>query len=430
MPEPLHLELPTFRPRKKSSVFLRLLPLWVLLAGIAVFLLWPRTPEITSAWAVLDGPVRPIVSDFSARLDAVFVHEGDSVKQGQILARMDTSAFARHFADAGRETAALRAASGPPGPPDMEEMAQRLKDAQETERNMTRRIALARHEEEMRRRAREDRVAEHVRAQLYRRTLDSRGGEYAVGKTAYAAAREAEARAKNAMDDAAAAFEAYSRERAALDQELTRIREEILRYKQLASRNRYEPHALAAASPASPATPAQKPDGNLYAPQDGRILPGMAAVGQIIQRGEPVLVLLPATQGTASATAAMAYFAPQAGMELKVGQACSVALPEGVRLDGKIQEVLPKQPLPVSAPQTENATTGNATPENAPQDTPRRAASPNALTPPHAPQASSLPVEQKHYVPVRISLEATDTALVPGTIVTCTVKSSLWSRLF
>ena len=220
MSEPLRLDPPVSgrSPRLRHA----LLACGLLLAALCCWW-WLQPPGPTSVRAVVDGMVFPVVSPFSARVEAVFVAEGDRVRQGQVLARMDTTELKERFAAAGRETAALRAPSGPPG---MEEMAQRLRAAQEAEQDMTRRLGLARHEEDMKRRVREERVAEHVRAQLHRRSLDNQGGEAAVGKARHTAAREAETRTRQDMERAAADFEAASRERAALDQELARIRQE------------------------------------------------------------------------------------------------------------------------------------------------------------------------------------------------------------
>lgn len=105
-------------------------------------------------------------------------------------------------------------------------------------------LAQARNEEEAKRIQREDRVTEHVRAQLAVRSLDSQGGERAVGKSRYATARRAEGEARARMQSAKDEFEQVSRMRAALDQELGRVRDEMLRARQLASRNRYAPSAV------------------------------------------------------------------------------------------------------------------------------------------------------------------------------------------
>lgn len=93
--------------------------------------------------------------------------------------------------EAGREVNGMRVMAGPPS---MEETAARLKQAQTAEQEMVRRIAQARHEEDQKQKNREDRVAEHVRAQLALRTLDSQGGEHAVGAARYAAAKQAKCR--------------------------------------------------------------------------------------------------------------------------------------------------------------------------------------------------------------------------------------------
>lgn len=397
--EPLRLDPPVSGPRHSPRLRHVLLACGLLLAALCCWW-WLQPPGPTSVRAVVDGMVFPVVSPFSARVEAVFVAEGERVQQGQVLARMDTTEMKERFAAAGRETAALRAPSGPPG---MEEMAQRLKAAQEAEQDMTRRLGLARHEEDMKRRVREERVTEHVRAQLHRRSLDNQGGEAAAGKARYTAAREAETRARQNMERAAADFETASRERAALDQELARIRQEMLHDRQMASRSRSA--VLTNTGPAA-ALPAL-PDGNLRAPADGRILPGMARAGQTVPRDAPLLFLLPEGRDGAESYWVMAYFSPENRDALQAGQACSVLLPDDTVLDGRILEVLENRELPPDMP------------------LPPRSSEKSGA--PHAPHTAS---GQQH-VPVRVGLDLGKGPVpLPGTSATCTVRPSFFRNRF
>lgn len=346
MPEPIYLQMPEAPLKKHGLQFLRLLPVWILVFLAALGWWWIEAGRITSTWAMLDGMVYAVSSEFPARVDAVTVREGDRVKKGQVVARLDASGYAKRMGEAGREAAGLRVM----GPPGTEETSARLRQAQEAEQAMSRRIALARHEEDLKQKAREDRVAEHVRAQLALRTLDSQGGEHAVGAARYAAAKQAEMQTRLAKERAMVEFEQVSLVRAAMDQELARVRDETLRYKQMASRNRYAPQYVAGAlGAAMNAAPQQVVDGNLYAPHDGRILRGMAMPGQTVQSGDPVVLLLPEGSEAQKSFWVIAYFTQDAANALKPGQKCAVSLQNGVTLAGRIYDRLDPQPLPPGA---------------------------------------------------------------------------------
>lgn len=347
MPEPIYLQMPEPRLKKHGRMFLRLLPLWVVGCLVAAGWWWIESGRVTSTWAMLDGMVYAVSSEFPAKVESVAVREGDRVKKGQVLARLDARAYAGRVGEAGREAAGLRAMAGPPS---IEETAARLKQAQDSEQEMVRRIALARHDEDLKQKAREERVAEHVRAQLALRTLDSQGGERAVGSARYAAAKQAEAQTRLAKERAIVEFEQVSLVRAAIDQELARVRAEALRYKQLASSNRYAPKYVAGAlGAAMNAVPQNAVDGNLYAPQDGRILRGIAMPGQSVQRGEPVVLLLPEGKEAQKSFWLLAFFTQDAANALKPGQKCAITLKNDTRLEGRVYDRLDPQPLPPNA---------------------------------------------------------------------------------
>ena len=347
MPEPMYLQMPEAPLKKHGRLLVRLLPLWVIAALIAGGWWWLEAGRISSTWAMLDGMVYTVSSEFPARVESVMVREGDHVKKGQVVARLDASNYARQLAAAGSEGANLRVMAGPPG---MDETAARVRQAQDAEQDMVRRIALARHEEDRKQKNREDRVAEHVRAQLALRTLDSQGGERAVGSARYAAAKQAEAQTRLAKERAIVDFEQASLVRAAIDQELARVRAEALRYKQLASNNRYAPKYVAGALGAvMNAVPQNAVDGNLYAPQDGRILRGIAMPGQSVQRGEPVVLLLPEGKEAQKSFWLLAFFTQDDANALKPGQKCAITLKNDTKLEGRVYDRLDPQPLPPNA---------------------------------------------------------------------------------
>lgn len=375
MTENITLELPA-PAQGGRRLLLRLLPLWLLLAAGAGLALWLLTGRVASVRAVLDGMVFPVAADFPATVAALEVRPGDRVRQGQPVARMDGS-HARRLAEARREVAGLR----PPAAPDMEAHAARLKAAQAAEMDMARRLADARGAEARARKLREERVADHVRAQLALRSLDSRGGAEAVGQSAYASARQAEAKARARMEQAAAEFEQASLSRAAVDQEMERLRAEMLEQRRLLARaDRGGGHVRQALGQGP--RDGLPPDGAalLRAPADGRILEPLAEPGQMLERGEPVALLLPDSGGSAWV---LAHFAQADAKSIQPGQKCDVTIEaDGIALSGTVRDVLPP-----AMPENDESTGGEA------------------------------------LVPVRIDLDAADGLPPPGAAARCVVRT-------
>lgn len=337
MAESLYLEMPV----RKKSFAARLMRLPIVISAVAGVLIglcwwWLASGRVDSVWGMLDGMIYAVSPDFSGSLAAIGVREGDRVETHQPVGRMDAGGFTRQLRQSGQEAVRLR-------PPDMQETAARLKQAQEAEKDIVIRLAQARNEEEAKRVQREDRVTEHVRAQLAVRSLDSQGGERAVGKSRYATARRAEGEARARMQSAKDEFEQVSRMRAALDQELGRVRDEMLRARQLASRNRYAPSA---ASRPSSGPLSVEVDDTLYAPVSGRVLRTLAVPGQVVQRGDPVMLILPEGLQETQSFWVLAYFPLESQQDIKVGQACAVRLAGGEQVNGQVAELLAPQPLP------------------------------------------------------------------------------------
>ncbi|WP_165077411.1 MULTISPECIES: HlyD family efflux transporter periplasmic adaptor subunit [unclassified Desulfovibrio] len=335
MTEALTLELPTAGspgrwPRRR---LLALLIALLVLAGAALAW-WLYSGRVTSVAARLDGMVHVVAPRFSGHVASLDVKEGDTVAQGQPVGSMEAGTYDRHLAQAAAEAASLRPAQGP----DMVESAARLRQAQEAERDFVVRMAQARNEEDRLRLLREERVTEHVRAQLALRGLDSQGGESTAGKEKYAAAREAEAMARSRKEAAAADFERASLMRAALEQELERIRQEIMAARNHASQQRQ--------NAARRALPEQlSADGTLYAPVGGTVLRRLAEPGQLLQAGEPALFIAPAGAAARDAFWVDAWFPAGDGASIRAGQRCSVRI-GSASVSGTVREVLPPQPLP------------------------------------------------------------------------------------
>jgi membrane fusion protein (multidrug efflux system) len=331
MAETAHLELSPPSPENSGRSFRR--PLLVaLFAGIfalsALGGWWLAGGRIRSVSAALDARLSPVAPEFSARLEEITVREGDRVSARQAVGRVDASGYARQLREAGKDAAALR-------PTLMEETAERLKALQAAEKAVVERLARSRNEEEARRRIREDRVMEHVRAQLALRSLDSQGGGKAVGKARYQEARLAEEQARLKMEAAREDFEKFSRMRAVADQELRRIREEGQTTRGAAGGVRQVPADI---------------DGTLYAPVNGTVLRAPAAPGQMVKRGQPVLLILPDDGGMEDAFRIVAYFPLEIKDKLGVGQPCDVRFDgEADAVRGEVVELMTPQTLPGDA---------------------------------------------------------------------------------
>lgn len=384
MPEALTLELPPVGRHGRWPVrHLLAVLLALLVLAAAALACWLYTGRVTSVAARLDGMVHVVAPRFSGHVASLDVKEGDAVARGQAVGSMEASTYDRHLAQAAGEVAALRLQQAP----DMAESAARLRQAQEAERDFAVRMAQARNEEEKLRLLREERVAEHVRAQLALRGLDSQGGERIAGKEKYAAAREAEAQARGRKEAAVADFERASLMRAALEQEMERIRQEVMAARNHASQQRQ--NATRSALPEQLSA-----DGTLYAPVGGMVLRRLAEPGQLLQAGEPALFIAPAGAAARDAFWVDAWFPAGDAGSIHAGQRCSVSIGQA-SVSGTVREVLPPQPLPE----------GLGTPS---QDDGSAA----SLRRPVA------------YIPVRISLDGSlPQGATPGASAKCTVMS-------
>lgn len=335
MPELDSLELPApgrARFWTRSRLLFSLLVLLLMAAAIAGW--WWLSGNVDSVAGRLDGMVHMVAPQFSGRLANLGVKEGDLVNAGQHVGSMDVEAYDRRLAEAASEAAALRPTPGP----DMVESAARLRQAQEAERDFAVRMAQARHEEDRLRLLREERVTEYVRAQLALRSIEAQGGERAAGKEQYAAVREAELMARNRKEAAVADFERASLARAALDRELERIRQETM-----ATRNHASQQRQRAALGGKPEM--LKADGALFAPVQGSVLRRLAEPGQMLQAGEPALLIAPVGTAARDAFWVDAWFPVSADDSLKPGQRCRIRIGDA-SLSGTVREILPIQPLP------------------------------------------------------------------------------------
>lgn len=238
MAESLYLEMPV----RKKSFAARLLRLPIVISAVAGVLIglcwwWLASGRVDSVWGMLDGMIYAVSPDFSGSLRQCGCGKGIEWRRTAGGAhgrrRLCRPVASKRIQEAVR----LR-------PPDHAGNRGPAQAGSGSGKRHCHTACPGRNEEEAKRIQREDRVTEHVRAQLAVRSLDSQGGERAVGKSRYATARRAEGEARARMQSAKDEFEQVSRMRAALDQELGRVRDEMLRARQLASRNRYAPSAV------------------------------------------------------------------------------------------------------------------------------------------------------------------------------------------
>ena len=318
------LEMPTPKPKNRLSLKLSII-LALLLAGVCALLFWKLGATLKSQAAIVDGMVYTVSPEISAPLQSLLVQEGSPVEAGQLVARMQVTGYNRDLQEAQDEIAKL-------APPDMPEIASRIKAAEAAESDAIARLAGVRHEEEAKQREMEAAVLAHVQAQLAMRTSYD------------AASKRREAEARKAMEHVKEQFEAASRIRAATSQELARIRYEVEQAKMLASRTRYARQAR----PAPRQTPPRE-SGEITAPVTGRVLKISAKNGQNLERGEPLLLILP--DNADETFWVKAWFAKSDQAKLRPDLTCKIVRDsDGSVFSGHVESVLPPEPLPGATP--------------------------------------------------------------------------------
>lgn len=280
--------------------------LLVLLAALLSW--WLARGTIKSVSGRLDTLVFTVEPEYATRIDKVLVSPGDSVQSGQPLATMDSSSF---FVAPG-------ASGADPG------YSSRLNLAMRTERQLAARANQARAEEERLQKFYQDRVTDHVRVQLAMRS---------GSQANWQGLAQAEASARAARDQANAAFEQASRGRAALEQELNKIRAQLIR-------SGVKPEAFADKAPI-PAEPLPQIPNEIFAPVTGRVMRVDVQAGQTVNKGQTLFVILPTGQDYVSNLWVEAWFPIEKGREIAVGQKALIKFGNSAHLEGKVQEISP-----------------------------------------------------------------------------------------
>lgn len=320
MSDAAYIELPA--PRKPRSFFrswrgavLALFLLAVILAGW--FSWWLSEGKISSSYARVDTMVYTVEPDYPARVEQILVQQGEQVLEGQPLARVTVG---------GQNT---QAATPPPV-----EISNRVRASAETGKNIAGKAAQARMEEEKFQKIHQDRVTDHVRAQLALRAVDR--GDYA----AYNQASQMEASARSRMESAREQFENVSQMRAAVDNELGRIRTEISRNKRRQTKAQQEQPAPEKQQVSAPVESA------LYAPAGGRVLDINVRPGQTLSVGQAAFFIQPAASNNMD-TWIQAWFPLSSQKMLKTGQKAQIKSKD-VHLSGEVTAIGNKaQYLPV-----------------------------------------------------------------------------------
>lgn len=320
MSEATYIELPTPPKKSRKGRFLRNLIILLCIAAViaaGAFSWWLAQGKIASSFARVDAMIYTVDANFPTVMEELLVHQGEMVTAGQPLAHMDTSDLAHRLAGTSPQ-------QDQHGIPPMGEIAGRLDATETAERRMATRLAQARAEEERYQQIHQERVTDHVRAQLALRAID------AGNVMAHEQAKRMELLAKSRMDQARDEFEKVSKMRASMEMELHRIRAEIFRKKQRASQQVKQP----VAPPPPPPIPAAAR--TLYAVANGQIMGINAVPGQKIPAGTPVFYILPADQS--SEKWVEAWFPANAKTLLKLGQKAQIKA-QDIHLNGVVSAI-------------------------------------------------------------------------------------------
>ena len=226
-------------------------------------------------------------------------------------------------------------------PPDRQEVVLRLKEAESAENNAVQRVNAARREEDARKQHLDNLVMLQAKAELRLRGLNDQSPTNPTYQKYAAEVVAMKKRVEQARDD----FERVSRVRAALNQELQRVHYEIQEAKRLASLNRYVPTKVVPTT-TSEKVSVNQAHGSLLAPVSGKVLTVSAYPGQMVQKGDPIVLIMPREPGE-DGLWINAWFSVDDGKKLEVGKMCQVEkLANGEIFAGRIQSISKPSPLP------------------------------------------------------------------------------------
>lgn len=309
------LKLP---PASGSSARWRWLVPGLILIGAVVWLYGRYASSVVvSSQALVEGRTYAMSAPVTGVVRAVPVLEGQTVEGGAPLLLMDDVPLRSALAEALQALDIARQGGVPSAEADPA--------ARERRENAERQADMYRVDEETARKTLEHWTAEHARAVLTLRRPDAASGparDQAVADEA-AARRRVEA-ARQSLVEA-------SRHRAEADAQARRAREGM-------GSVRPGP-AQVALWEARVAQAERDLDGAmLSAPEAGTVLRVSVAPGQTVNRGEPMLVLIPTGQNGLWVTA---FFNRRDMLRLRPGQPCRIQADGGPSLGGVIESLLP-----------------------------------------------------------------------------------------
>ncbi len=283
------LEMPAAKAPKSKSKFSILLSL-IFIITLASFLVWLYSGRIVSKDGVLSGEFIPIAAPMSSTLHEVLVGPNDHVQAGQLIAKLDVGDFLNQL-EAAKDL--VRGAIITP-----QDSATRVAEAQKAAEDMVKRIALARHEESIRKNLVEQSSIEHAKAQLIMRDIEAKGGSVAQKESA----RKAEFSAAQKLQSAKSAFELASQSRSAIESELHKIRD----VKQ-AVRHDLE---MASINPSL-----------IYSPISGYLTKNVPLNGQAFALGDTIFQIIPET---GAKLYALAKLSAEAAREIPTNTLCFI----------------------------------------------------------------------------------------------------------
>ncbi len=279
------------RPRVPLKYIIPLITLSLLVAS-ALCILWIYTSRIVSDTGVIRLGSVPVTTPMSSIISETLVTLGQKVQKDQLLIKLDDTDYVHQYAAA---SALVHGSFALPTP---EHNAARIAEIQALEEHLVKQIALARHEENAARTLVEQHSIAHARALLQMRNADvSHAPASQRQKTI-----QAEAEARQLLEQAQSFFEYTSRSRSAIEGELHNIRNDIAKA--------YRAQNTSPSMPASTLTHPEKNAPNLiHAPITGTVtdkglLSGaLPKVGETVQKDQVLLSITPEIHASLMANA-------------------------------------------------------------------------------------------------------------------------------
>jgi len=327
---------------------------WLLGAGLlgcaAAYGAWMYYSVQTPS-AVIENNLLMLGTQVPAQVAEVLAKKNEHVQAGQVLIRFDARAHGANAAEAKAQAASVRNLLPPPA--DMEDVAQRVAEAQAAEQDVVNRIMQVRTLEEDAARDVLRRAEEHAKAQLELRRLDLLSMRYSVPHAQHEQARRDEYDARQQLEKARATREECSRVRAATEGELYRIKTELAELRAASGQNRNMPGNMqrAASPPIQVSSAPTAPD--IVAPADAVVTEVFAQPGVWAQPQQQLIVLRP----DAGSLEATAWFPEKDGANIEPGQICRVSVLElpDKNFSGNVEQVLPAGSLAPRFPLAESA---------------------------------------------------------------------------